>query len=193
MDIVDLDSEEYRKGKLGDDKYPCPRGCGQLTEIIVIVEKKKWKRGQNHVYHKCEVCKGQNVHIDYMNKFLSSEHLANAFRKILDNGKPGSLKCPSCRKAMVEISCTYDKNLPKYKSVLSGEVLSLGDPRAIIVMTAIMLLVETVNATAHLAKKVIHKSDMEKLTIDGCNNCNNFWFDKGELKILKETKDTIEP
>ena len=41
--MVDLDSEEYRKWKLGDDKYPCPRGCGQLTEIIEIVEKKKWK------------------------------------------------------------------------------------------------------------------------------------------------------
>jgi Zn-finger nucleic acid-binding protein len=177
--------------------YPCPRCSGvNLTKKFALRKKlRHWS---------CKKCKGLMLSVDDINKlpFIGSRIIKkHNLENLLGTGDVGSLRCGSCSAKMNEIHIVckkHDRHSSPIKSV--GKVLAGGAA----IIGVIFLLVFFAEGGGALPggslpkskekqkkeaqKNKLKKSEVEIVTIDGCNTCASFWFDGGELEKLKVAK-----
>ena len=177
--------------------YPCPRCSGvNLTKKFALRKKlRHWS---------CKKCKGFMLNVDDINKlpFIGSRIIKkHNLENLLGTGDVGSLRCGSCSAKMNEIHIVckkHDRHSSPIKSV--GKVLAGGAA----IIGVIFLLVFFAEGGGGLPggslpkskekqkkeaqKNKLKKSEVEIVTIDGCNTCASFWFDGGELEKLKVAK-----
>ena len=177
--------------------YPCPRCSGvNLTKKFALRKKlRHWS---------CKKCKGVMLNVDDINKlpFIGSRIIKkHNLENLLGTGDVGSLRCGSCSAKMNEIHIVckkHDRHSSPIKSV--GKVLAGGAA----IIGVIFLLVFFAEGGGGLPggslpkskekqkkeaqKNKLKKSEVEIVTIDGCNTCASFWFDGGELEKLKVAK-----
>ena len=177
--------------------YPCPRCSGvNLTKKFALRKKlRHWS---------CKKCRGIMLSVDDINKlpFIGSRIIKkHNLENLLGTGDVGSLRCGSCSAKMNEIHIVckkHDRHSSPIKSV--GKVLAGGAA----IIGVIFLLVFFAEGGGGLPggslpkskekqkkeaqKNKLKKSEVEIVTIDGCNTCASFWFDGGELEKLKVAK-----
>ena len=172
--------------------YQCPRctkrlrytktTSGTIAKAISSVGSKIAKVApfkEKIVYHKCVSCKGQTLKInDFSGMGFGLGILTQTrLKKFLDRSKPCSLDCPHCTKKMVEMDLGY--NLKESSGGFGGPAFggpfggSGGDHPAVL---PIMIFLVIFSAAAKS-----QQSKQRRMIIDGCKDCNLFWFDKDEL------------
>ncbi len=171
-------SEEYRRWKAGgktDIVHLCPRGCkGSLIEEDGLLT--------------CSGCDGVKVSVETLtegarNLFqkLTGEHKTkDLLLEFIQKGQEGDLNCPLCNKKMVEIGIKYDPNqASEYRPILGGFVGGGGDHPIIILIGLVILSVEVISITSHVAQRVNAriKNETSTITLDGCAYCESMWFD----------------
>jgi|TARA_B100000809_G_scaffold258447_1_gene301673 Zn-finger nucleic acid-binding protein len=155
---------------MSEQQFLCPRGCGSLRP----------NRWQKYRHYHCKKCKGVKLDVDEIQAmgFGSKKLKKNTLENILHRGTPCSLNCPNCTRNMVEIALTYDekrvKELIRSPSLLHLPMLI---PGVDIVYGPIILLYAA-------SLDVLGKKNVKTVTIDGCQYCSTFWFDKDELQLL---------
>jgi len=172
----------YNKIQTSSEKliYQCPRCTkhmvSQKTYALFSTRKEKI------VYHICVSCKGQTLKInDFSGMGFGLSILTKTrLKKFLDRSKPCSLDCPHCTKKMVEMDLSY--NLKESSGGFGGPAFggpfggSGGDHPAVL---PIMIFLVIFSAAAKA-----QQSKQRRMIIDGCKDCNLFWFDEGELEKL---------
>ena len=172
----------YNKIQTSSEKliYQCPRCTkhmvSQKTYALFSTRKEKI------VYHICVSCKGQTLKInDFSGMGFGLGILTKTrLKKFLDRSKPCSLDCPHCTKKMVEMDLGY--NLKESSGGFGGPAFggpfggSGGDHPAVL---PIMIFLVIFSAAAKA-----QQSKQRRMIIDGCKDCNLFWFDEGELEKL---------
>lgn len=172
----------YNKIQTSSEKliYQCPRCTkhmvSQKTYALFSTRKEKI------VYHICVSCKGQTLKInDFSGMGFGLGILTKTrLKKFLDRSKPCSLDCPHCTKKMVEMDLSY--NLKESSGGFGGPAFggpfggSGGDHPAVL---PIMIFLVIFSAAAKA-----QQSKQRRMIIDGCKDCNLFWFDEGELEKL---------
>ncbi len=172
----------YNKIQTSSEKliYQCPRCTkhmvSQKTYALFSTRKEKI------VYHICVSCKGQTLKInDFSGMGFGLSILTKTrLKKFLDRSKPCSLDCPHCTKKMVEMDLGY--NLKESSGGFGGPAFggpfggSGGDHPAVL---PIMIFLVIFSAAAKS-----QQSKQRRMIIDGCKDCNLFWFDEGELEKL---------
>ena len=171
----------YNKIQTSSEKliYQCPRCTkhmvSQKTYALFSTRKEKI------VYHICVSCKGQTLKInDFSGMGFGLGILTKTrLKKFLDRSKPCSLDCPHCTKKMVEMDLGY--NLKESSGGFGGPAFggpfggSGGDHPAVLL---IMIFLVIFSAAAKAQSK------QRRMIIDGCKDCNLFWFDEDELEEL---------
>jgi len=175
-----------RVEKLGtealEQKYPCPRGCGNLTNQRKLTNLRK--------HYKCKKCKGINLSVDEINaQMLNRGIKKNKLERFLNSGKQGNLACPKCLRKMQILELSYDKD--RLPSTLDKGMMGLGGPGFGPESMIIALPILAIYGIAKLASKATKKGkqkpkNLKSVVIDSCGHCNRFWFDKGEFKELTE-------
>lgn len=159
--------------------YQCPRCTkhmvSQKTYALFSTRKEKI------VYHICVSCKGQTLKInDFSGMGFGLGILTKTrLKKFLDRSKPCSLNCPHCTKKMVEMDLSYSLE----ETTFGGGPLSYGayghigkvHPAALVVSLSLAIF-------SAVAKS--QQSKQRRMIIDGCKDCNLFWFDEDELEKL---------
>ena len=114
----------------------------------------------------------------------------NKLGEKLNSGKIGSLDCTKCRKIMFEIELFYKKGRymakqeeATWKSVTSPNLGNLvrGLP-----------IIWVIEPILDLASDLKHGKLDKSVTIDACNSCFIFWFDKTELSKVMMNNVTTE-
>jgi hypothetical protein len=170
------DSEEYRKWKAGAEiVHLCPRGCkGSLKKKDGLLT--------------CNECDGVKVSVetlaegtrDLFQKFTEEHKTKDTLLEFIRQGQEGDLTCPLCNKKMVEIGIEYDPNqASEYRPILGGFVGGGGDHPIIILIGLVILSVEVISITSHVAQRVNAKikDETSTITLDGCACCESMWFD----------------
>ena len=179
------------------EAYPCPRCPG-------VNLKQKFALRKKFRHWVCRQCKGIMLSVDDINKLpLIGSRIIKKHNlgKLMGTGDMGSLRCGSCSAKMNEIHIVckkHDRHSSPIKSV--GKVLAGGAA----IIGVIFLLVFFAEGGGALPggslpkskekqkkeaqKNKLKKSEVEIVTIDGCNSCASFWFDGGELERLKVAK-----
>lgn len=160
-----------------EQQFLCPRGCGPLRPY-------RW-RGKKHRHYHCKKCKGLKLDVDEIQAWglVSKNFKKNTLDNILHRGTPCSLNCPNCTSNMVEIALTYDEKRVKEFLMRSPSLLHLPMliPGADIVYGPIILIYAA-------SRDIFGKKNVKTVTIDGCQYCSTFWFDKDELQLLSMYK-----
>ena len=168
-------------------EYPCPRGCGNLTNQRKLTNLRK--------HYKCKKCGGTNLSIDEINAQINNRGIKkNKLEKFLNSGKPGGLNCPTCSRKMQIIELSYDKDL--LSSTLDKGMMGLGGlggPEAMIVTLPILAIYGISKLASKATKKAKQKpKNLKSVVIDSCGSCNSFWFDKNELQELAQVGQFAE-
>ena len=163
-----------------EPKYPCPRGCGDLTNQRKLTNLRK--------HYKCKKCKGTNLSVDEINaQMLNRGIKKNKLERFLNSGKQGNLACPKCLRKMQILELSYDKD--RLPSTLDKSVGALGGgplgPEGMIIGLPILVIYGIAKLASKKTKKAKPKN-LKSVVIDSCGHCNSFWFDKNELKELTE-------
>ena len=164
-----------------EQKYPCPRGCGNLTNQRKLTNLRK--------HYKCKKCKGTNLSVDEINaQILNRGIKKNKLERFLNSGKQGNLACPKCLRKMQILELSYDKD--RLPSALDKGVGALGGPgpfgpEGMIIALPILAIYGIAKLASKKTKKAKPKN-LKSVVIDSCGHCNSFWFDKDELKELTE-------
>ena len=169
------DSEEYRKWKAGAEiVHLCPRGCkGSLKKKDGLLT--------------CNECDGVKVSVetlaegtrDLFQKFTEEHKTKDTLLEFIRQGQEGDLTCPLCNKKMVEIGIKYDPNqASEYRPILGGG-FDGGDHPIIILIGLVILSVNVIGITSHVAQRVNAKikDETSTITLDGCACCESMWFD----------------
>ena len=178
------------------DIYPCPR-CLDVNLTKKFALRKKLR------HWSCKKCKGVMLNVDDINKlpFIGSRIIKkHNLGNLLGTGDIGALRCGSCSAKMNEIHIVckkHDKHATPIKTV--GKVLAGGV--AIIGVIFLLYFIQAGGSPPggplpkskekqknEAQKNKLKKSEVEIVTIDGCNSCASFWFDGGELERLKVAK-----
>ena len=164
-----------------EKEYPCPRGCGNLTNQRKLTNLRK--------HYKCKKCKGINLSIDEINTQILNRGIKQSkLEKFLNSGKQGGLNCPTCSRKMQILTLSYDKNL--FPSTLDKGMMGIGQfggPEALIITLPILAIYGISKLAYKRTKKAKQKpKNLKSVVIDSCGYCNSFWFDKNELKELTE-------
>ena len=171
----------YNKIQTSSEKliYQCPRCTkhmvSQKTYALFSTRKEKI------VYHICVSCKGETLKInDFSGMGFGLGILTKTrLKKFLDRSKPCSLDCPHCTKKMVEMDLNYSLETsggyggPAFGGPFGG---GGGDHPAVL---PIMIFLVIFSAAAKS-----QQSKQRRMIIDGCKDCNLFWFDEDELEEL---------
>ena len=114
----------------------------------------------------------------------------NKLIETLNTGKVSSLDCSKCRKIMVEIELFYKKSRymgkqeeATWKSVTSP---SLGN------LVRGLPIIWVIEPILDLASDLKHGKLDKSVTIDACQSCLIFWFDKSELSKVMMNDVTTE-
>jgi len=182
-DNLSQDSDEYRRWKAGtaeDVVHLCPRGCkGSLVEqegLLMCNECDGFK---------CSVEKLTEGTQGFLEKMDGVHVVKDIISNFIRNGKEEELICPLCNKKMNEIELEYDSNhVGSFQRIFGGPYThlraGLGDHPIFLLFGAILLSVEAVNLTGHLAKKTasaVKTKNIKTITLDGCASCESMWFD----------------
>ena len=168
--------------KVGEEpplELHCPRGCGNL----------RYGRSIHNIgagkTNNCKKCKGVMLTLDDIQTFekISNQLRKNKLRETLSTGKAGSLDCPKCRKIMVETELFYKKSryMAKQEEATNLENFVSGLP-----------IIWIIPALLDLASDLKHGKLDKSVTIDACNSCFIFWFDKTELSKVMMNNVTTE-
>ena len=168
----------YNKIQTSSEKliYQCPRCTkhmvSQKTYALFSTRKEKI------VYHICVSCKGQTLKInDFSGMGFGLGILTKTrLKKFLDRSKPCSLNCPHCTKKMVEMDLSYSLEKTSFGGGFGGG----GDHPAAFLMIIVVILILVIFSSAAKSQQ----SKQRRMIIDGCKDCNLFWFDKDELEKL---------
>jgi len=186
-DNLSQDSDEYRIWKAGakaeDVVHLCPRGCkGTLVE-------------QEGILLMCNECDGFKCSVEkltegsqgFLEKMYGEHVVKDIISNFIRNGKEGELICPLCNKKMNEIELEYDSNhIGSFQPITRGALRGadqahfLTDHPIFLLFGVILLSVEAVNVTGHLAKKTVaavKTKNIKTITLDGCASCESMWFD----------------
>jgi len=168
------DSEEYRKWKAGTEiVHLCPRGCkGSLKKKDGLLT--------------CNECDGVKVSVetlaegtrDLFQKFTGEHKTKNILLEFIRQGQEGNLTCPLCNKKMVEIGIKYDPNqASQYRP--TNVHFGGGDHPIIILIGVVLVSMEVVQMTSHVAQRINAKikDETSTITLDGCVYCESMWFD----------------
>ena len=171
--------------------YQCPRctkrlrytktTSGTIAKAISSVGSKIAKVApfkEKIVYHKCVSCKGQTLKInDFSGMGFGLGILTQTrLKKFLERSKPCSLNCPHCTKKMVEMDLSYSLEKTSFGGGFGGG----GDHPAAFLMIIVVILILVIFSSAAKSQQ----SKQRRMIIDGCKDCNLFWFDKDELEKL---------
>ena len=169
-----------RVGKEPEKEYPCPRGCGNLSN--------KRKIGNLKKHYKCKKCGGINLSINEMKSLFRLRGIKkNKLERFLNSGKPGGLNCPTCSRKMQVVELRYDKKAvdagqkPGAGSVAAQGAQGLLQPELLIIGLPI-LAIYGLSQLLSRTKQQTH--DLKTVNIDSCGSCHSFWFDKNELQEL---------
>ena len=138
-------------------------------------------RKEKIVYHICVSCKGQTLKInDFSGMGFGLGILTQTrLNKFLERSKPCSLDCPHCTKKMVEMDLSYSLE----ETTFGGGPLSygayghIGDVHPAALVVSLSLAIFSAAAKSQQSKQ-------RRMIIDGCKDCNLFWFDEDELEEL---------
>ena len=183
----------YNKIQTSSEKliYQCPRctkrlrytktTSGTIAKAISSVGSKIAKVApfkEKIAYHKCVSCKGQTLKInDFSGMGFGLGILTQTrLKKFLERSKPCSLNCPHCTKKMVEMDLSYSLE----KTSFGGGFGSGGDHPAAFLMIIVVILILVIFSSAAKSQQ----SKQRRMIIDGCKDCNLFWFDEDELEEL---------
>tara|TARA_B100001250_G_C19648190_1_gene721391 strand:+ start:42 stop:917 length:876 start_codon:yes stop_codon:yes gene_type:complete len=178
------DSVEYKRWKAGinteDVTHFCPRGCKEPLEYFEGI-------------HCCNECDGVKVSVEklaegtegMLEKINGSEfEVKDIISGLIRKSKEKKLTCPFCNKKMNEIELKYDPNhVDNFQPITGGamDIVVRGPDHPIFLLFGVILLsVEAVNLTGHLAKKTVSAvktKAIKTVTIDGCAKCESMWFD----------------
>ena len=171
--------------------YQCPRctkrlrytktTSGTIAKAISSVGSKIAKVApfkEKIVYHKCVSCKGQTLKInDFSGMGFGLGILTQTrLKKFLERIKPCSLNCPHCTKKMVEMDLSYSLEKTSFGGGFGGG----GDHPAAFLMIIVVILILVIFSSAAKSQQ----SKQRRMIIDGCKDCNLFWFDEDELEEL---------
>ena len=166
-------------------EYPCPRGCGNLSN--------KRKIGNLKKHYKCKKCGGINLSINEMKSLFWLRGIKkNKLERFLNSGKPGGLNCPTCSRKMQVVELRYDKKaVDAGQKPGAGSVAAQGllQPEALIIGLP-LLAIYGLSQLLLGPKQQTH--DLKTVTIDSCGFCNSFWFDKNELQELAQVGQFAE-
>ncbi len=181
-DNLSQDSDEYRRWKAGakaeDVVHLCPRGCkGSLVEqegLLMCNECDGFK---------CSVEKLAEGTQGLLEAMYGVHKVKGIISNLIRNGKEEELICPLCNKKMNEIELEYDPNHVGSFQPITGGAIHVAtdiDHPIFLLFGVILLSVEAVNVTGHLAKKTVaavKTKTIKTMTIDGCASCESMWFD----------------
>ena len=181
-DNLSQDSDEYRRWKAGakaeDVVHLCPRGCKEPLEYVEGI-------------HFCNECDGFKCSVEkltegtqgFLEKMYGEHVVKDIISNFIRNGKEEELICPLCNKKMNEIELEYDPNHVGSFQPITGGAIHVAtdiDHPIFLLFGVILLSVEAVNVTGHLAKKTVaavKTKTIKTMTLDGCASCESMWFD----------------
>ena len=177
------DSVEYKRWKAGvkneDVVHFCPRGCKEPLEYFEGI-------------HCCNECDGVKFSVEklaegtegMLEKINGTEfEVKDIISGLIRKSKETKLTCPFCNSKMNEIELKYDPNhVDSFQAITGGALRNLGggDHPIFLFLAAMLLTVEAMNLTGHLAKKAaaaVKTKTIKTVTIDGCAKCESMWFD----------------
>ncbi len=178
------DSLEYKKWKAGvkteDIVHLCPRGCKEPLE---------YEEG----IHFCNECDGMKVSVEklaegtegVLEKINGTEfEVKDIISGLIRKSKETKLTCPFCNNKMNEIELKYDPNhVDSFRQITGGAIGHVdggGENPIFLLLNVVLLSVEAVNLTGHLAKKTVaavKTKTIKTMTLDGCAKCESMWFD----------------
>jgi Zn-finger nucleic acid-binding protein len=95
--------------------------------------------------------------------------------KLLERGVPSDIDCPICECQMLKMRVRYEipsSGVPG--SVASGFATGGG-------VVGLLIGLTIVAASESESKE----KSIRSLVLDGCKTCSSFWFDKGEVKSIR--------
>ena len=176
-------SVEYKRWKAGvkneDVVHFCPRGCKEPLEYVEGI-------------HCCNECDGVKASVEklaegtegMLEKINGKEfEVKDIISGLIRKSKQAKLTCPFCNDKMNEIEVKYDPNYVGSFQPITGGAINVAtgvDHPIFLLFGVIILSVEAVNVTGHLAKKTVaavKTKTIKTMTIDGCIKCESMWFD----------------
>ena len=155
------------------ENLQCPKGCGQLSYASFGgLGSLQTEIG----YYQCKKCKGSLLNAKNIGSILRDDSdKVKTLVKLLERGVPSDIDCPICECQMLKMRVRYEipsSGVPG--SVASGFATGGG--------VAGLLIGLTIAAASESESK---EKSIRSLVLDGCKTCSSFWFDKGEVKSIR--------
>ena len=159
----------WEPDNFSDIKYlQCPKGCGQLSGVVNVKDEIR--------HYECQKCKGSLLNNKNIRAILKDNlDKVETLESLLEQGVPCDLDCPTCEGKMVEIKVHYEPPNP-----LDSIAIYSHDWFEVVFAHVIAL-----PGIAYEYSKHNYEGGKATLILDGCGNCESFWFDKGEIDKIR--------